>query len=142
MRLSIERRNGEVFHVIYDDDDQHLVEQHRWCMTGRPGLYYAATFVEGRCLLMHRLIMGLPDGVVDHINRNTIDNRRVNLRVVTPQENQWNRGNHGYGNNPRRGVFRLPDGKYRATITRTFGTVEEAIAQREEWESIYQAVPS
>ena len=40
---------------------------------------------------LHRIIMGEPEGfVVDHINRNPLDNRRENLRIVSHQENQMN----------------------------------------------------
>lgn len=47
-------------------------------------------------LLMHRLILGLKHGdrrEGDHINHDTLDHRRSNLRIVTHQENQWNRHN-------------------------------------------------
>jgi hypothetical protein len=40
---------------------------------------------------MHRLIMGFPEGKhVDHINGNTLDNRRQNLRVCSKGENMRN----------------------------------------------------
>lgn len=43
-------------------------------------------------ILLHRYIMGdIPNGYyVDHINRNTKDNRLENLRICTPQENTFN----------------------------------------------------
>jgi hypothetical protein len=40
---------------------------------------------------MHRLIVGAEDGFqVDHINGDTLDNRRENLRVCSQFENQRN----------------------------------------------------
>ena len=49
----------------------------------------------GRTLVtrLHHLIMGKPiRGLeIDHINRDPLDNRRTNLRIVTPRENHHNR---------------------------------------------------
>lgn len=42
-------------------------------------------------ILLHRYILNPPPNfLVDHINRNTLDNRISNLRVVTPRENTCN----------------------------------------------------
>jgi len=40
---------------------------------------------------MHREIVNIPKGLkCDHINGNSLDNRKANLRTVTRQQNCWN----------------------------------------------------
>lgn len=54
---------------------------------------YAQTRINGKHAYLHRLIMGCEKGdgkTVDHINRNKLDNRRENLRIVTKAKNQVN----------------------------------------------------
>ena len=86
--------------VIVDDDFyQTKLSWYPWHIQ-RNG--YVATFLyhEGKpskVILLHRMIMkDVPHSPeftqVDHINRNKRDNRRVNLRWVTRQENLINRG--------------------------------------------------
>jgi hypothetical protein len=42
-------------------------------------------------ILLHRFLVSAPDGMdVDHINGNTFDNRKENLRICTHSENQKN----------------------------------------------------
>ena len=53
---------------------------------------------------MHRQIMGFPEGLeVDHINGNSLDNRRCNLRAVSTELNQIN-SSTGWGSSRFRGV--------------------------------------
>jgi hypothetical protein len=43
------------------------------------------------CLRLHRLIMDCPnDKEVDHIDHNPSNNRKINLRIVTSQQNKFN----------------------------------------------------
>jgi hypothetical protein len=52
-------------------------------------------------VILARLLLGVPPHLqVDHINRNTLDNRRCNLSLVTPAQNNINRGpsTDGYRN--------------------------------------------
>lgn len=47
---------------------------------------------ENKTILLHRYIMDCPEGmVVDHMDRNSLNNKRENLRIVTPSENLQNR---------------------------------------------------
>lgn len=63
--------------------------------------YYAvrnSKYVDGKRYLiyMHREILDLKKGdkkQADHINHNTLDNRNLNLRIVTHQQNHWNQRN-------------------------------------------------
>ena len=46
----------------------------------------------GKTFKLHRIIMNAPkDLEVDHINHNTLDNRKCNLRLVTKAENAQNK---------------------------------------------------
>ena len=91
--------NGQF--AIVDDDDYDLVMRHKWHIMANSGdtHLYAATK-----LRMHRLIMDAPPGaLVDHINGDTLDNRRSNLRLCTNAQNQQNSGSRG-GSSKYKGV--------------------------------------
>lgn len=53
---------------------------------------YAQFKQKGKNIKLHRHIMGVTDRsiVVDHINGNTLDNRRINLRICTQFDNMKN----------------------------------------------------
>jgi hypothetical protein len=66
---------------------------------------------------MHRVIMNHPDKFVDHINRNSLDNRRENLRTVTKSQNQMNRRINRKSKSGYKGVsWDKKAGKYMARI--------------------------
>jgi hypothetical protein len=79
--------------AIVDAADYEWLSKYRWfAKGGGGGLFYAGRAERGRIIMMHREIMQTPPGMVtDHINHNPVDNRRVNLRNCTPEENQRNR---------------------------------------------------
>jgi hypothetical protein len=66
---------------------------------------------------MHRQIMDCPDGLeVDHINGNTLDNRKANLRICTHAQNIQSQKSRG-GKSQYRGVTKHIDGNWRARIS-------------------------
>ncbi len=85
--------------VFFDAKDEMWVRDALWHVLkhgtsgGVPRFYVACgSRSTGTHRLMHRIVARAPDDTeVDHINGDTLDNRRANLRCVSRQDNQWNR---------------------------------------------------
>lgn len=135
----------EVGRAKVDLEDLHFLIKYRW--TFHRG--YAFNFRDR----MHRVVLGLdrPDAhdhntCVDHINGNTLDNRKANLRICTKVENAQNaikpRANNTSG---CIGVSQYKPGKFRAYITvnkrvidlKTYNSFEDAVKARLEAELFY-----
>ena len=92
----IELTQGQV--ALVDDEDYVMLSQYKWHARRRDDVYIPrwlnpATHIP---VPMHHMIMSAPDGLyVDHINRNPLDNRRQNLRLVTHRQNCLNRRRWG-----------------------------------------------
>ncbi len=84
-------------------------------ITGGSTVMYVRGKNKGKDILMHRMLMGYPKGIVDHKNRNSIDNTRGNLRVVTQVENVRNASKRP-SKYKVKGVRDAPKGKYNAWI--------------------------
>ena len=87
------------YHALVDDTDYERIAKHRWQIR-LPGKYAARAINTPRAavLYMHHQVLGVwpwelrPRGlVVDHIDRDSLNNCRSNLRIVTYKENSVNR---------------------------------------------------
>lgn len=78
--------------AIVDDEDYEELSKYKWYVSQTPSGNKAARSTNPGTVLMHRAIMNAPDGMdVDHINHDTLDNRRsTNLRVCTRRQNLGN----------------------------------------------------
>lgn len=109
--------------VLVDNEDFEWLNQWRWHDDGkgyarrisRIGL---RKFNKKKIILMHRLILNVPIGsITDHINGNTLDNRKVNLRIVNAQQNSFNKGVDSRSKLGLKGVgWHKDKKKYRAYI--------------------------
>ncbi len=99
-------RQGDIWgHALVDHADADLAT-HRWCRTGGGYLMRRTYGSSPQWIYLHRAVLGLSPGdgmLADHINRDTLDNRRTNLRIVTSRENGHNRSPTG-GSSGYRGV--------------------------------------
>jgi hypothetical protein len=90
--------------ALVDDADAGALAQHKWSYLR--GYASARLNGRGRPVLLHRHLLGLGSGEArqgDHKNRVRLDNRRCNLRALTPAENSQNVPGRG-GTSKYRGV--------------------------------------
>lgn len=129
---------------LVDNDDIHVLSKYVWAISN---VGYAVTSEKGQKnhkLLMHRVIMQVEDGLfVDHINHETLDNRKRNLRKCTRSQNYMNEGLRYNNTSGVRGVsFDSTNKKWMAQIQakdkgylcKKFDRFEDAVAERKRME--------
>jgi len=92
------RKNQETAKALICKDDYNKVKDYKWFLSSGG---YVVTGTMG-CLKLHQLILGKKSGhVIDHINRNKLDNRKINLRHCTHRQNVRNNSCKGYSWNKK-----------------------------------------
>jgi hypothetical protein len=126
--------------VLVDDEDAAWISSRKW--TPQPngsGQNYFASVKGRQKIVLHREVARARFYEhVDHINGDTLDNRKANLRTCTAQQNTWNQTSHKRGNAYYRGVHNV-NGRYKAMITAhgvtynlgTYDAAEEAALARD-----------
>jgi hypothetical protein len=88
------------FVALVDDEDYPILSRHNWHVISKNEnpIYYAEGRICKHKLYMHHLILGKPPHpssifhyMTDHIDGNTLNNQRSNLRWVTISQNSMNR---------------------------------------------------
>ena len=82
-----------VTYALVSSESAALVSSYRWNLTKAGYAYRKRSRKEPgtRQIYMHRLLMKFPVSGIDHINRDKLDNRLSNLRVVTQGQNNQNK---------------------------------------------------
>lgn len=129
--VSILLPNGLMVNV--DEFMYEKIEPYKWhSVRSSNGTPYASSEQYQNNVLkriaMHRFLMGCPDNlVVDHINKNTLDNRLANLRICTKQQNLQNRAFRCKNDTSKyKGVAMLKNGKYKMTFSMQFDSEVDA----------------
>tara|TARA_R110000765_G_scaffold45787_1_gene94617 strand:+ start:52 stop:537 length:486 start_codon:yes stop_codon:yes gene_type:complete len=82
-------KDGKTFFVDAEDYDK-FVDDYSFCLNSGCAMYSSCKD-ELNNKLLHRVIMGEPDGMdIDHIDGDRLNNRRSNLRICTRQQNGMN----------------------------------------------------
>lgn len=137
--------NPGVEMIIDKEDYKEIKEKYSGRILARKThQLYAVTKHNGKMLLIHRLIV--PEAkIIDHINHNGLDNRKLNLRPCTHSENMRNRVLQKNNTSGTPGVRKLGDkwyakvsnGKGKAIGLGGYASKDEAIAARRGAEAIY-----
>ena len=122
-----DKEGNECGYTLIDLEDLDKVKGHK---IGRYG-DYARISLNGDREFLHKYLVDYD--MVDHINRNKLDNRKFNLRPTNKSKNAVNVDRGMYT-----GVWKVPSGRYQAIITvnykriylGTFDTRDEALYQR------------
>ena len=77
--------------TLVDEEDVEFLGQFNWHWNPcKRAIGYAV--LPGGQGTMHRILMNNPEDMcIDHINGNSLDNRKSNLRIVTNRENSQNK---------------------------------------------------
>lgn len=124
-----------VGYAIIDLEDVERCKQYKWHIRKAPNTNYviAHNLDKNGKIQLHRFILSYNgDEDVDHINRNGLDNRKSNLRIVSHSVNLANQAPQ------RKGIRKVGSGNYQVVITRnykpiylgTYKTYEEALEAR------------
>jgi hypothetical protein len=119
VRIPLRARSGSIrAYTVVDATDAAWVSQWQWRMDTNG---YAYRWDHGHIRVsLHRALLGLQGNTphVDHINRDQLDNRRINLRETTHAGNMQNRKRHRHSRSQYRGVqWDVKGQSWRARVT-------------------------
>ena len=105
---------------IIDWEDYKRISKYKWYAAKSGKNFYGQREYKNKPIKLHRFIMNVTDSnkVIDHINHDTLDNRKSNLRICTQAENSRNTLKSNSNTSGFKGVvFNKSNGKYRSRIT-------------------------
>lgn len=131
--------------ALISKDSLNVVLDFNWYL-GKDGYPVSYGSVDGKIkgrIKLHHLVIKIgqhvpKDMIIDHINRNKLDNRLENLRICTAQENSFNRTLNKNSKNKFKGVKKISETNWSAVISKDGVRHEiKGIATEEEAGKIY-----
>lgn len=121
--------------VVLDAADLPIIAGRTLCVFRTKSTTYVQASNRGRTesdRLARLLLQPLAGQLVDHINGDPFDNRRENLRLVTPQQNSRNRAKSGRSCSSRYKGVSLCRGSWRAVIYRNYRQIRLGLFNSEQ----------
>lgn len=136
-------KNRPVAKAIIDADDYERCKDIKWFLRDKAG--YVGGCINGKIVFLHRYIKNPPDDkIIDHFDRNPLNNRKLNLIITDQRSNLINRHMDKQDRDLPPGVTE-ENGKYRARFYKdgknislgTFDNKMDAIVIRKQEEYKY-----
>src|SRR6478609_5598332 len=117
MKVNIKYRKDEYVEFEIDEQDLHLLIGRSYRAAKRGKKFYLYNLDDK--YYFHRKVMGDPEDMwIDHIDNNSLNNKRENLRVTTPHQNSFNKSKQSNTSSKFKGVsYYVKLKKYRAYIS-------------------------
>jgi len=107
--------------TVFDFEDLEKVKLNKWCVVilNKKSYARARNRASKKQIYLHRLITNTPKGMdTDHINQDTLDNRKNNLRICNHKENLRNQSKQRSNTTGLKGVcWHKKNKKYVAQIS-------------------------
>lgn len=102
-KIKLHGKYGENKNAFVDDEDYNTINQYKWYVDQNGYAKYSAGL---KTIYMHRLINPTKKGImVDHIDRNRLNNTRANLRNADKSLNMHNRAYQKNSTTKVKGVY-------------------------------------
>lgn len=130
--------NKAIGESLIDTEDVERCKGHRWYITEKQGnTRYVRSVINGKSVSLHRFIINATDeDIVDHVDRDGLNNRKQNLRTVSISENCVNSKTRS--KTKEKNIYKKGK-RYQVQIIRnfknvyckTFDTIDEAVQERD-----------
>ncbi|WP_338627494.1 HNH endonuclease [Clostridium baratii] len=115
--IIIDSKKYGIIKAKIDNQDIERCKEIKWYYAKNKDSEYIEGTYKGKKVKLHRYILNAKEKqiLIDHINRNTLDNRKSNLRLATNKENSFNKSIRSDNKSGYSGVD-LRNNKWRAKI--------------------------
>lgn len=122
--------------TLVDDETYEFLNGYAWSAKENGKNVYAVSYINGKSIKMHNLLLFCK--LVDHKDRNSLNNQKYNLRPCTTSQNAVNGTRAPSASTGYRYIYKMANGRYRVKGFKNrksfhfgyFKTIEDALKER------------